>query len=96
MQVRVIFNVVIIIPPEFQTHCDCPQQALEHPYLRELHDDKSEPVAREKFNSDFEHELEGKKLTKKKLQSMMYDQSLIFSYELAHQSSAAMRRRDTS
>ena len=51
--------------------------------MSELHDKKTEPMARRKFDSSFEKEFTDGKIKKSKLQKLMFDQCLVFSYELA-------------
>ncbi len=48
--------------------------ALRHPYLRELHDPKIEIVCSEPWNHEFEAELVDKNLTKEALQEFMWDE----------------------
>ena len=73
-------------------HCVCSQQALEHPYLSELHADKTEPQAERVFDSSFEKQY-ATKIKERTLRHHLFEQVLIFSFELKQLDAKAHGRR---
>ena len=53
------------------------EQCIAHPYFEGLHDPEQEPTAESTFDFSFDKES----LTKEKLRSMIYEQSLHFHEE---------------
>jgi len=53
------------------------EEALEHPYLTNLHDPVEEPVATTPFNFDFEQ----REFTREEYKQLIYNECLVFRPE---------------
>jgi len=58
-------------------------EALEHPYLSDLHDENEVPVAKEMFNLDFEKDYKGE-IPKHMLQRLIFDDMICYHPEEAY------------
>jgi len=69
------------------------QEALSHPYLREMHDDCEEPIAERLFDLEFEQGYKAE-MPKHLLQDLIFEEMLHFHAEEAHMTPSRQNRRN--